>query len=103
MTHIPVNPHWTERSNNIDQIRSAKESVELTFWPYGYQMPDTGLALLALHWASVSDDRGGVQSIIRRVATLLDIDGVKGLRSACDEVIQQMEGRGNDAEEDEET
>jgi hypothetical protein len=101
VSHIPVNPHWNERRADIDQIRSTKESVELTFWPHGYVMPDSGLALLALHWATIPSDRGGVEAIVRRVATLLDLDAVKALRSTCDHVIEQMEDYARDDEEDE--
>jgi len=90
VSHIPVSFFGNERDADIRQIRAAKETVELTFWPHADQMPDTGLALLALHWPSVPDDMGGVQSIIRRVPTLLDLEGVKALRDQCDEVAKQM-------------
>ena len=101
MSNIPVS--WcNERDADLRQIRAAKETVELTFWPHADRMPDTGLALLALHWASSPDDHGGVQSIVRRVPTLLDLEGVKALRARCDRVIEQMEeyGKGFGGDDD---
>lgn len=101
MTHIPVNSLWSDRRADIDQIRSGKETVELTFWPHGYRMPKTGLALLALHWPSIPSDRGGVEMVVKRVPTLLDIEAVKALRAECDGVIKQMEAYGRRGWDDE--
>jgi hypothetical protein len=104
MTHIPVSALGNERDADIREIRAAKETVELQFWPHADRMPDTGLALLAMHWASIPNGSGGVQSIVRRVPTLLDLEGVKALRDRCDRVIEQMESFGKPyAEEDDTT
>ena len=101
MSHIPVSIFGNERDADLRQIRSAKETVELSFWPHGDRLPDTGYALLALHWAAIPDSSGGVQSIVKRVPTLLELEGVKALRDRCDRVIAQMEDFGKPYSDDE--